>query len=280
MFLLMFALVIGLLFGSFANVVIYRLPNKKSIIKPPSACPVCGKRLTVIELVPIFSWVFLGGKCRWCKVKISARYPTVELLCGLLYASMVYFSPTFSAIPLCVLAFLLLVVSFIDWDTQEIYDGVLLVGAVVGVAWVAFGRFLPELFPHAPAWYNALLGVIAGAVPLLFFDRVALLVWKKDGFGYGDVKLMAMAGIFLGWQLTLGAFVFGVLSSFPLAVYYMIKRRLSSPAKLHDAKHASECASFDDDFNGYFAFGPFLCIGALCALWFGETIFHALYFNW
>jgi len=257
-FWFVFAFAIGLIFGSFANVVICRLPQKKSIIKPPSTCPACQRLLAVIDLIPIFSWVFLKGKCRSCKAKISVRYSIVELTCGLLFASMVYYSPTLSAIPLSILAFVMLVVSFIDWDTQEIYDNLLIVGTISGVTWVALGHFFPESFPYVPIWHNALLGAAAGTIPLLTLDRVSLFVWKKDGFGYGDIKLMAMIGIFIGWQLTLLAFFFAVLSSFPLAVYYTIKQRLAD----------------NNNFNGYFAFGPFLCIGAILAFWFGELIFN------
>ncbi|MCL2285283.1 MAG: prepilin peptidase [Firmicutes bacterium] len=245
-----FVFVIGLLFGSFANVVIYRLPRKISVIKPPSACPSCQRRLSAVDLVPIFSWVILHGRCRMCKAKISVRYPLVELMCGLLFASMARFSPTLSVIPLCIFAFVLLTVSFIDRDTREIPDVLLIFGAIASVLWVAL--------PYSLTWQNALLGVIAGAVPLLLIDRIALLLWKKDGFGYGDVKLMAVVGIFLGWQATLWAFFFAILVSFPFAVYLMIKQRLSS----------------DENFDGYMAFGPFLCIGAIMALWLYPLISH------
>jgi len=260
MFWITFAFVIGLIFGSFANVIIYRLPQKKSIIKPPSACPSCKKQLSAWELIPILSQALLKGRCPSCKTKISMRYPAVELICGLLFAAVMYFSPTLSVIPLSVLAFVLLTVSVIDWDTQEIPDGILIVGAIAGIIWIVFGYFLPELFLYAPTWYDALLGVVTGAMPLLILDRIALLIWKKDGFGYGDVKLIAMVGIFLGWQLILLTFAFAIFISFPFAGYFLIKQRTSS----------------NDKFNGYMAFGPFLCIGAITALWFGERALRIL----
>ena len=238
-----FAFIIGLLFGSFANVVIYRLPRKISVVKPPSACPACKRRLSAVDLVPVISWVFLRGRCRTCKAKISPRYPVVELMCGVLFALITYYSPTLHAIPLWVFAFVLLTVSFIDWDTREIPDGLLIVGAIAGVAWVAL--------PYSLTWQNALLGVIAGAVPLLVIDKITLLLLKKDGFGYGDVKLMAMIGIFLGWQATLWAFFFAILTCFPFAIYLMARQRVTK----------------DTSFDGYMAFGPFLCIGAVIAFW-------------
>ena len=220
------------------------------------------RRLTVIDLIPVISWILLRMRCRLCKQKIGIRYPVVELLCGLLFASIVYFTPTLSAIPLSILMLILLIVSFIDWDTQEIPDRLLIVGAIIGIAWVVLGHFSPVLLPYSPSWQNALLGMAAGAVPLLIIDRISLLVFKKDGFGYGDVKLMAMVGIFMGWQLTLGAFPFAILLSFPFAVYFLIKQR----------KQAN-----DDEFAGYMAFGPFLCMGVVVALWVGERVFDMLF---
>jgi len=251
-----FAFIIGLLFGSFANVVIYRLPKGKSIVNPPSFCPSCQRRLAAIELIPVISWLLLRTRCRSCKTKISSRYPIAELMCGALFASMAYFTPTLSAIMLCIFAFILLVVSFIDWDTQEIPDGLLITGTITGVLWVALGHFLPELFPHAPLWHNALLGAVAGAIPLLVIDRISIWILKKDGFGYGDVKLMAMIGLFLGWQLTLGVFFFAFVSGGMFATYLLLRRK---------AKRGE-----------YMAFGPFLCAGAVLVFWLGEWLFSRL----
>jgi prepilin signal peptidase PulO-like enzyme (type II secretory pathway) len=181
-------------------------------------------------------------------------------------------------------------VSFIDWDTKEIPDSLLIIGAVAGVMWVVSGHFLPEIFPLAPAWNNALFGIFAGALPLLIIDRITLLVYKKDGFGYGDVKLMAVAGIFLGWQLTLLALLFAVMASFPFAIYFLVKQKLyyareessSSRATGGCCERETSCdkqkkfpirsISQNENFDGYMAFGPFLCIGAVAALWFGENV--------
>jgi len=253
---IVFAFIIGLLFGSFANVVIYRLPRGKSIANPPSFCPSCQKRLTAIELIPVISWLFLQMRCRGCKTKISGRYPTVELMCGALFASMTYFSPTLSAVMLCIFAFVLLVVSFIDWDTREIPDGLLVIGTITGITWVGLGHFLPSLFPHSPTWHNALFGAAAGAVPLLIIDRISILVLKKDGFGFGDIKLMAMIGLFLGWQFTLGSFFFAFVSGGAFAVYLLLRRKAGR--------------------GEYIAFGPFLCAGAIWAFWLGEWWFDKL----
>jgi len=244
----------GLCFGSFANVIIYRVPKNLSVVKPSSACPFCGKKLTLFELIPVLSQLFLRGKCRECKAKISWRYASVEILCGLLFAAMAYFSPTFSVIPLGIFVFILLVISFIDADTMEIPDGLVLTGAVSGIAYVACGYFFREQFPFAPEWQDALIGVVAGAAPLFILDRITLLLIKKDGFGYGDVKLMAMVGLFIGWRLMLPAYIFAFVTGAIFAVYLIATGKAKRGA--------------------YMPFGPFLCAGTLLALWFGDNLIN------
>lgn len=262
--ILSFSFLLGLCFGSFANVVIYRLPKGLSIVKPPSACPFCNHRLAPFELIPVISWLFLRGKCRKCKKRISFRYPLVELICGGLFAAMVCYSATLSAVPLMVLAFVLLVISFIDFDIQEIPDGLVIIGAISGVFLVGGGHFFANNFYGARAWHDALLGVIAGAVPLLIIDRITLVLLKKDGFGYGDVKLMAMVGLFLGWRLMFVAFFLAFISGGAFAVYLIAAGKAKRGA--------------------YMPFGPFLCVGALLAFWFGESLLElyigALAFNY
>lgn len=244
------ALLFGLCFGSFANVIIYRLPRGESINKPPSHCPSCNHRLSAFDLMPVLSWLFLRGKCRYCKAKVSVRYPVVELLCAALFVFMaLYAGPSPAVIPLCAFAFMLLCVTFIDFETQEIHDGLLVFGAVFGVAWVAVSHFTPI---GAPVWYDALLGALAGAAPLFLIDRVSILLLKKDGFGYGDVKLMAVAGLFLGWQMTLLSLFFAVVAGGVFGVFMLATKRLER--------------------GGYFAFGPFLSVGILAALWFGRPV--------
>ncbi|MCL2388639.1 MAG: prepilin peptidase [Defluviitaleaceae bacterium] len=240
---------IGLCAGSFANNVIYRVPRKISVFKPRPFCPDCGHGLRFFELIPMFSWLFLRGKCRVCKKRISVRYPLVEILCVVLFLLMAGYS--YSAVPLWIFSFVLLTVSFIDADTQEIPDGLLIFGAVAGVLWVLVGFVLP--LPRVPVWWDSLLGVVAGAVPLFVLDRITLLLLKKDGFGYGDVKLMAMVGLFLGWQLVLIAFLFAFIGGAIFAAYLLATGK---------AKRGT-----------YMAFGPFLCAGSLLAFWFGRFLF-------
>jgi len=239
------AFVVGICFGSFANVLIYRIPKKISIIKPPSSCTSCTKQLGIVEILPILGWIFLRGKCKHCKEKISIRYPLVECTCGLLFGVTFFISSGISPIFISFFAFILLTTAIIDYDTQEIPDGLIATGAVAAVLWVLSGFWIDSLVPH---WSNALLGSAAGALPLLFIDRLCILLVKKDGFGYGDVKLMAVAGLFLGWQNVLVAFFFAFVLGGIYATYLLITKNAEKGA--------------------YIAFAPFLCAGSLISVWF------------
>ncbi|MCL2363293.1 MAG: prepilin peptidase [Defluviitaleaceae bacterium] len=203
---LVYGAVAGLIFGSFANVVIWRMPRGMRITHPPSACTACGYRLLAADLVPVVSWLALRGHCRRCGIRISVRYPLVELACAVAVTLMVYFYPSFSAVPLGFLAFLLLCVSIIDADGMEIPPALLCAGAVVGIAWVSATFLWPERLPDAPVWHHALLGAAAGFVPLA--------VCKK----FRHAQLCAVIGLFLGWQSMLLALLIAFASLFIVRV--------------------------------------------------------------
>jgi leader peptidase (prepilin peptidase)/N-methyltransferase len=188
------------------------------------------------------------------------RYPVIELACSLLFISMYLFTGvSFNAVPLCLLAFVLLCVSVIDAETQEIPNGLLIFGAAAGILWIAAGAILPGYqFLSAPYWLDALIGVAVGAAPLFIIDRLTLLIIKKDGFGFGDVKLMAMAGLFIGWPTMLTAYFFAVIGGGVFAVFLMATGR---------AKR-----------DTYFAFGPFLACGIISAMWLDEWFIRLLGF--
>jgi len=172
------------------------------------------------------------------------------MTCGLLFAGMVLFTPTLSAMPLSLFAFALLVVALIDRDTREIPDSLLIFAVVMGLGWVVAGHF-SNRFPLSPDFINAGLGILAGGLPLLIIDRLVLIFYKKDGFGYGDVKLMAVSGIFLGWQMIIVAFICAFLAGGIYAAFLLVTGK---------AKRGE-----------YIAFGPFLCTGVIIALWFGQA---------
>jgi len=206
--------------------------------------------LAARDLLPVLSWFILRGKCRRCKAHISAQYPAVEALCAALFAAVAVYAgePYISVVPLCLLAFMLLSVSFIDLAIQEIPDGLLIFGASAGIIWIVATLFYPPA--GGPEWHDALLGALAGSAPLFLIDRLTILLTGKDGFGFGDVKMMAVCGLFLGWRLTLVSLLFGVVAGGVICAALMIARRVRR--------------------GDYIPFGPFLAVGVLCALFFGN----------
>jgi leader peptidase (prepilin peptidase)/N-methyltransferase len=228
-------------------VVIYRLPRGESIVLPPSHCTNCQHRLGFWDLIPVFSYLGLGGKCRYCRAKISVRYPLVELLTALLTVLWWFRAGQWelgvNTVILLLLTYALVAVSLIDLDSQIIPDKITLPLLVAGLAWQGLRGEL----------VFAALGLLAGGGP---FGMIALVYGK--GMGWGDVKLLAMLGVFLGWQkiiicMFLGSML-GVLWMAPL----MLLRKL--------------------DRKTPFAFGPFLAATALLVMYFWDELMVGINF--
>lgn len=228
----------GIIFGSFLNVCIYRIPKKESIVSTPSHCMNCGYRLKWYDLVPLFSFLFLKGRCRQCKTKLSWQYPVVEALNGVLWVlTFAFGGMTWDSLLGCCLVSALLVLSVIDWRTYEIPLGINIFIAVLGVI---------HLLVHRDQWLTYVLGFFCvSAVLFLLY-----LLTKGRGMGGGDIKLMAAAGLFLGWKLVIVAFLFGCLYACVIHITRMVIWKKDS----------------------VLAFGPYLAGGILTALWFGERI--------
>lgn len=242
--------ILGLCVGSFLNVCIYRIPNKLSIRTPPSHCPDCKARLSILDMVPVASWLFLGGKCRHCGKPISPRYMIVELLTGALFLLCWWRLPGLEMLlPALALASVLIACGFIDAEHSIIPNGLVLFGAVCG----ALAVFVTGLIgtPH-PQWQDALLGAVVGGGPLFMIDVVSRWILRKDGMGGGDVKLMAMVGLFLGWKHTLVALLLAVIAGGIAGMVLLIARIVKR--------------------GDYFPFGPFLAAGSFTALLFGRDL--------
>lgn len=240
-----FIFLAGLCVGSFLNVCIYRIPNQKSIVHPGSACPVCKTPIRFYDNIPILSYLAIKGRCRHCRNPIPFRYPIVELLGGLLALSFALkFGLTPSALAYFIFGAALLVITFIDLDHQIIPNEITLPGIPIGLA---FSFFIPGLSPAA-----SLIGILIGGGLLWAVATLYLLLTRREGMGFGDVKLLGMIGAFIGWKGVLitifAASAIGTLAG--LAA--MLKSR-------KDMKMA-------------IPFGPFLAIGALIYLFFGNAI--------
>jgi leader peptidase (prepilin peptidase)/N-methyltransferase len=211
--------VMGLAFGSFLNVCIYRMPLGLSVVTPRSACPGCKQPIAFYDNLPVLSWLILRGRCRQCKTKISPRYLMIELLTGLMFlACFGYFGLTISTLKYCTFSFLLLGLIFTDAETKLLPDKLTLPGLALGVIFSLLvpvndlaSQFLPgmvnlpfsgEVSMRLLSLLDSLLGAALGA-SFIYGAGAAYLRWRgTEGMGFGDVKLMAMVGAFLGMKLT------------------------------------------------------------------------------
>ncbi|MGA8298336.1 MAG: prepilin peptidase [Terriglobales bacterium] len=289
---------LGLCWGSFLNVCIYRLPRGKSVVAPRSACPHCGEMIPLYHNVPVLSWLILRGKCRNCKEPISPRYMVVELLTGILFLSCyLHFGPTLATVKCAVLGFLLLGLVFTDAETKLLPDAMTLPGLAIGVAFSLLvpvndlaSKIMPGLVSptlrDAVSWRfwslsDSLLGAAVGASFLYGAAAIYLRARGVEGMGFGDVKLMAMIGAFLGTKLTvltifaasLGGSVFGL--SAVLLVWLRRWRRIEARGKpsLLARRRAWQSARIMLRYY-QMPFGVFLgCMGMLSFL-FGNAILH------
>jgi leader peptidase (prepilin peptidase)/N-methyltransferase len=289
---------LGLAFGSFLNVCIYRLPLGKSVVTPRSACPHCGNFIPLYDNLPVVSWLLLRGKCRACKAPISPRYLVVELITGLMFLGCYsHFGFTLAMLKCIVLGYLLLGLIFTDAETKLLPDALTLPGIVLGIAFSLLvpvddlaSRIMPGLVSLPVSgdlswrmWSlaDSALGATVGASFLYGAAAIYLRARGVEGMGFGDVKLMAMIGAFLGIKLTvltifaasLAGSLFGV--STILAVW--IKRTRRNAARGSSSSDARRRAwqSARLALRHYeMPFGVFLGSMALLAFFFGNDLLH------
>ena len=288
----------GLAFGSFLNVCIYRLPRGLSVVRPRSACPQCKQSIAFYDNLPVLSWLILGGRCRHCKEKISPRYGIVEGLTGLLFlACYWYFGLTFSTLKYCTFAFLLLGLIFTDAETKLLPDTMTLPGLALGLIFSALvpvndlaSQFLPgvvnlpfssEVSVRLFSLLDSLLGAALGA-SFIYGAGAIYLRWRgAEGMGFGDVKLMAMVGAFLGVKLTMFTIFSASLagSFFGLTTVFVVwlKRTHRFRKTLANAQAARRRGwqSAQVVYRHYqMPFGVFLGSMALIAFFFGNRFLH------
>lgn len=233
----------GTVIGSFLNVCIYRIPQKESIVKVRSHCMSCGYQLQWFDLLPVVSWVAYRGRCRKCGQKISIQYPLIEALNGCLYVIIFYINGWNSAEELivsiiyCLMASALLALSIIDWRTYEIPVGFNIFIGILG---------LFRLMMNYQEWKEYVIGLFAVS---LFLE---VLFWISGGaaIGGGDIKLMAAAGLLLGWKKIVLAFVIGCIVG---SVIHLVRMKVSNAGKV-------------------LALGPYLSLGILLAALWGDMM--------
>jgi leader peptidase (prepilin peptidase) / N-methyltransferase len=286
--------VLGLAFGSFLNVCIYRLPRGLSTVTPRSACPHCKQLIAFYDNMPVISWLILRGRCRHCKAPISPRYLLIELLTGALFVGCYwYFGLALSTLKYCAFGFLILGLIFTDAETKLLPDKLTLTGLALGIIFSLIvplndlvSQFLPGVFnlPFSGdisarifSILDSLVGAAVGA-SFIYGAGAIYLRWRgTEGMGFGDVKLMAMIGAFLGVKLTvftiftasLAGSIVGVMTV--LVVWLKRTHRFSKKLATAAAARARAWQSAQLVYRGYqMPFGVFLGSMALFALFFGD----------
>lgn len=228
----------GIVIGSFMNVCIYRIPEKQDIVKLRSHCMSCGYVLKWYDLVPLFSYIILGGKCRKCKAKLSAQYPLIEAANGLAWGAIVLINGVnVESLLYCLLTSALITLSVIDFRTYEIPLG-------INIFILALG--LIRVITDYSNWLSYLIGFFSVSI----FLTILYYATKGRGIGGGDVKLMAVCGLLLGWKLIILAFFLGCILG---AIIHVLRMKISGEGHV-------------------LAMGPYLSMGIVVAMLWGNQL--------
>ena len=259
-----YALMLGLIVGSFINVIVTRLPlqfietttedagepdaetlppSALGLVMPRSRCPKCQTSIAWYDNIPVLSFLFLRGRCRHCHKKISWRYPLIEIITACLALAIVYkFGVTAQAFAVFLLTVWLISITIIDWDTMYIPDSLSLSGLWLGllISTTSWGLVSP---------YHSIWGAAVGYLILYVIYHIHMWLTKKEGMGFGDFKLLAMLGAWLGIESLMAIIFYSSLAGSVFGIYHSIKNRSSQQA---------------------FAFGPWLCGAALLLVFWPE----------
>ena len=239
-----FVFIIGTILGSFFNVCIYRIPEDESIAYPPSHCGKCNTRLKPLDLIPIMSWIFLKGKCRYCKEKVSIQYPLIEFLTGIIF-TIIYLRFGFGIefIKYIFLMSILIISAVIDLKTQYVFFSVSLVGIVGGILFSIVEIFINKNIS------SVLLSII---IPLVILGVIILITRKFDGMGIGDLEIFILISLYVSPKIVaVSLFLSIIFGGIVSAVIYL---------KGYRKKHI--------------AFVPYIALGTFIAILFGENIFN------
>jgi len=247
------SIIFGALVGSFLNVCIFRLPKEESIIWPGSHCPHCKNAIKFYDNIPLVSYFLLRGRCRYCKGSISLQYPLVEGITALSSLFLIIkFGPSLSYLFYFAFVAALIVITVIDLYHQIIPD-------VISLPGIGLGLLASLLIPQITL-FNSLIGILLGGGSLFIVATFYQWLFKREGMGGGDVKLLAMIGAFLGWKAVLLTILLSSLIGSVTGILMMVVK--------------------GKDFKYAIPFGPFLSLGAVISLFYGEEIVRwYLYLN-
>jgi leader peptidase (prepilin peptidase)/N-methyltransferase len=241
-----YAVALGLIFGSFLNVLIYRLPRNKEIVFARSACPDCSHQIAWYHNIPLLGYIWLRGKCAHCRKPISIRYPLVEAANAAMYCFFYWrFGASIDTIVFSALGSALIVIFLIDAEFQIIPDSITLPGTVVGLG-VSF-------VPAGITPVQSLIGILVGGGVLYLIALAGDFLFKKESMGGGDIKMAAMLGAFLGWQKVVLIFMTSAVVGLVVSLVMMAFSQVLRKERL-------------------IPFGPFLSIAAVIAVAYGDQI--------
>lgn len=240
-FLYVYMFVVGACITSFINVVIYRLPLGISVAKGRSFCPACHHQLSAIDLIPILSWVTLGGKCRYCQAKIPVRDTFLEVIGGLLgVLCFHHYGMNWMTLISFVFSMILIAITMIDFDTMTIPNSLVIACVIIVIISYPFIEI---------SILERIIGFFIVSLPLYLLNYVI-----PDCFGGGDIKLLAVCGLLLGWQNLLVGMFIAILTGGSYAGYLLISRKVEK--------------------GTHIAFGPYICFGMFLALLYGQSLLN------
>lgn len=280
-FFMVLSFLLGSIIGSFANVCVARWPHGESVVSPRSRCPKCKNAIAWYDNVPILSWLFLGAKCRYCKLPISWQYPAVEAITGLLFLAVFWKHGFTLATPIYMLfSFGLIVVTFQDLADWTIPDEISIPGIGLGIVASLIGMVFAESGLRVTSPLDALAGALLGGGIIYALDIITQVVLKKPGMGFGDVKLLAMIGALLGWKGALfdivGASFIGSIVGVGMILYFNTQKTPET-----DETKPKTTTKPELDENGepvvtleghYLPFGPYLAIAGWIYMMIGPEI--------
>ena len=272
-----YAALLGLVVGSYLNVVIYRVPRRLSTVTPRSRCPSCHGAIRPWDNIPVLSWLALGGKCRSCKAPISARYPAIEAVTALFFVlCFLQWGLSIDALAGSIFSAAMIALAAIDAEHFLLPDKITYPGIALGL--------LLQPWRYGPGLRSAAIGAALGAGLLLAIWAGWYLLRKEEGMGLGDVKMLAMIGAFLGWKAMLVTFFFAILSGAVIGVgMVLLGRGRDLPAEPAGEPHDSEGETNDREVSNEpvswsqakLPFGVFLAVSALVSQFVGDSIADA-----
>lgn len=242
-----FIFITGLIIGSFLNVCIFRIPKGQSISFPPSHCMSCGNRIKPYDLIPVISYIILKGKCRYCKEKISVRYPLVELITGLLFLAVyIKFNIGFELIKYFFLISLMIVIGMIDFDTTDVYSKTTWTGIVGGIIFIILSYiFLHKSIVECLQFLYG--GLLAGGV-------IAIIIIITKGMGWGDFEICLLSGLYLGFKQSIVMLLISFITGGICGIFLIISKKKTR--------------------KDYIPFGPYIAFSCIITIFFGQAIIN------